>query len=319
MRFNILILLLSTSYMAGLSKALAQMNDGANIYTTEQQESLDTLSKRLLTQYKIKYDQHLEDFKKDLREWNPHIKRWDAIPPFSNLYIEYPYPAYLSYHYAPELQRSSSDVNFKKSSNRLKVFPAIGLFATNNKETDQQTATTNFSGIQPMIELKTIYSNDLFGTLAIDLLTKKIIKNSLNLPINFDYRIQYIPKRNFTGNIKFSISHSTITHSYIGKHSEADLTYKLKSHFIGLGFIIPKDHSWFEFYFEKAYSGEASSSESTQKASKGFRLNTEWIYPISDKFRIIPGLSYYSLKQTSTQYQLSAFNACLSMAREFEF
>ena len=319
MRFNILILLLSTSYLTSPSKALAQTNDGPNIYTIEQQESLDTLASKLLTQYKIKYNQHLEDLKKDLREWNPHIKTWDAIPLFSNLYIEYPYPAYLSYHYAPILQKSSSNINFKKNSNRLKVFPGIGLFITNNKETDQQTATTNFSGIQPMIELKTIYSNDLFGTLAIDLLTKKIIKNSLNLPINFDYRLQFIPKKNFTGNFKFAISHSIINHSYVGKHSEADTTYQLKSSFIGLGFIIPKDHSWFEFYIEKAYFGKATSSESTQKASKGFRLNTEWIYPISDKLRLIPGLSYYSLKQTSTQYQLSAFNACLSMAREFEF
>jgi hypothetical protein len=42
-----------------------------------------------------------------------------------------------------------------------------------------------------------IYSNDLFGTLSIDLLTKKIITNSLNLPINFDYRLQYIQREIF--------------------------------------------------------------------------------------------------------------------------
>lgn len=207
----------------------------------------------------------------------------------------------------------------EKTIRSFEFYPGVGIFLASNKEVDRQAVTTTFTGIQPLVEFKGIYSDNVFGSLSIDLFAKKIIQNVLHFPLNFDNRLQFVPKWNFTDFFRFAISHSTLTHSYAGKYSDSNIEYTLKSNFIGFGFVIPRDHYWFEFYLEKAYSGETTSLISSQKASKGIRLDTEWVYPVSEKLRIIPGLNYYSLNQESAQYQLKVFEARLILAREFEF
>ncbi len=58
-------------------------------------------------------------------------------------------------------------------------YPGIGAFLASNTEYDRDVTTRTLSGLQPMIQLKGIYSSDLFGSLSIDFLTKKIVSRSL--------------------------------------------------------------------------------------------------------------------------------------------
>jgi hypothetical protein len=74
----------------------------------KEKESLDSVANKLIPRYKFKYNNRIEDFKKDLVEWNPQITSWDAIPLYSNIYVEYPYPAYISFPYAPKLVQGTN-------------------------------------------------------------------------------------------------------------------------------------------------------------------------------------------------------------------
>lgn len=80
----------------------------ATVYMIKEKESLDSLAQKLLPRYKVKYGKRIEEFKSDLVEWNPQITTWDKIPMFSNIYIEYPYPAHISTKYAPKLTRGTN-------------------------------------------------------------------------------------------------------------------------------------------------------------------------------------------------------------------
>ena len=81
----------------------AQSDLSATVYMIKGKESLESVASKLLPKYKVKYGKRIEDFKRDLMQWNPHISTWDKIPLFSNIYIEYPYPAYISHPYAAKL------------------------------------------------------------------------------------------------------------------------------------------------------------------------------------------------------------------------
>lgn len=199
------------------------------------------------------------------------------------------------------------------------VYPGIGAFLTIDSEKDGTISSSTFSGLQPMIQLKGIYSNTSVGTICLDLLAKKIITNKFSFPINSDYRFQVVPKWNFTEHFRFAISHSIITHSYVGKSSETEIVYKLNSKFIGFGIVVPSDIFWFEIFFEKAYSGETKSIESTKQATKGYRLDSELVYPIAKNWRILPGLNYYKLEKNSADYSLSVVELRAVLARDFEF
>jgi hypothetical protein len=78
-----------------------------SIYMTKGPESIDSIVSKLMTKYKVKYGngKRIEDFKADLKNWNPHILTWDDIPSFTNIYVEYPYPVHLSHPYAESLER----------------------------------------------------------------------------------------------------------------------------------------------------------------------------------------------------------------------
>lgn len=99
-----------------------------NVYMIKGKESLDSIATKLLPRYKVKYGKRIEDFKKDLVEWNTHITNWERVPLFSNIYIEYPYPAHISYPYAPKLAAGTnyavlnSDAETPIGNNRFTVF-----------------------------------------------------------------------------------------------------------------------------------------------------------------------------------------------------
>lgn len=201
----------------------------------------------------------------------------------------------------------------------LELCLGIGTFTAFNNEVDRTVKTSTFSGIQPLFQFKGIYSLESVGSISADLLAKKIINDKFSFPINIDYRIQLVPKWNYNGSFKFALSHSLLRHSYIGKSSNMEIAYKLESSFIGAGLVIPADDFWFEFYIEKAYSGKAKSSESTKKVNSGIRFDSELIYSLTKKLKIIPGINYYQFKLPSERYQFSVYEARLVLAREFEF
>ena len=142
---------------------------------------------------------------------------------------------------------------------------------------------------------------------------------NLNVIINIDYRFQYVPKWNLDSKVKLAISHSVLRHSYVGKSSNTELAYELKSNFIGAGLVFGEDNFWLELFIVKAYSGETKSSEVTKKSNTGIRFDSELVYPISEYLRIIPGINYYQVKESSLNYQLSVYEARFVIAREFEF
>ena len=221
-------------------------------------------------------------------------------------------------------QESVQEINSKKTKiaevvQSFNIYPGLGGFFAKDLEKDRLTTSSTFSGLQPMLQFKGIYSHSEFGSIAIDILAKKIINNKYSFPVNTDFRLQVIPEWNFTNYFRIALSHSIITHSYVGKNTDTDIAYKLKSNFIGLGFVVPKDNFWFELFFEKAYKGQTSSNEATQEASSGLRIDSEIVYPISNDWRIIPGLNYYQLKQNSTNYSLSVFELRTVLSRSFEF
>lgn len=199
------------------------------------------------------------------------------------------------------------------------LYPGVGLFIARDSESDRAVSTSTLTGIQPLVQFKGIYSTSLFGSICVDILAKKIINDKFSFPVNTDYRVQLVPKWNFTDNFRFSFSHSIISHSYVGKSTDTEIAYKLKSNFIGFGFVVPREVFWLEFFIEKAYSGETQSTESTQSASKGFRLDSEIVYPISKNWRILPGINYYHLKQNSAEYSLSVVELRTVFARDFDF
>lgn len=199
------------------------------------------------------------------------------------------------------------------------LYPGLGFFIASDKEINGNAKTDTFIGIQPMIQLKGIYSSSLFGSLAVDLLTKKIITNKFTFPINFDYRLQFVPKWNISDTFKMALSHSVLQHSYVGSNNQKEVAQELNSNFIGLGLVIPSEKYWFELYLEKAYTTKKKSLQSTQSIGSGFRLDTEVVYSIYEKWRLIPGFNYYKVEDKSTNYSLEVVEARLVFAREFEF
>lgn len=219
----------------------------------------------------------------------------------------------------PVSEAPVEEVEEVKSIHSFDLYPGIGGFVANDTEEDRSVKTETFTGLQPLVQLKGIYSSDLFGSLAIDLLTKKIFTDNFSFPINFDYRIQLLPKWNISDNFKLAVSVSSIQHSYVGKSNETEVAYKLTSNFVGVGMVIPTDKFWFEFYVEKAIDGETTSGVQTQNTSEGWRFDTELVYSLYDKWRLLPGINYYKIEDETTDYSLGVFETRLVFAREFEF
>lgn len=124
--------------------SIAQADDQQNVYMIKGKESLDSLANKLLPKYKIKYGKRIEDFKKDLVEWNSHITTWDRIPLYSNVYVEYPYPTHISHPYAPKLTAGTnynvlnSDAETPIGNNRFTIF---GMYTASAGDFQEQLKT----------------------------------------------------------------------------------------------------------------------------------------------------------------------------------
>lgn len=131
----------------------AQSSNGPAIYMIKTKESLDAVANKLLPRYKIKYGKRIEDFKRDLREWNPHITTWNEIPLFSNIYVEYPYPVHISHPYAERLIAEknynvlNSDAETPIGTNKFTVF-AMYTASAGNFEEQLTTQTGSISSTQ---------------------------------------------------------------------------------------------------------------------------------------------------------------------------
>ena len=110
------------------------------VYMIKKKESLDSVATKLLARYKTTYGKRIEDFKKDLMTWNPQINNWNEIPMFSNIYVEYPYPAYISHPWAEKLDADknynviNSDAETPNGANTFTVYAAYTASAGNFQE-----------------------------------------------------------------------------------------------------------------------------------------------------------------------------------------
>lgn len=77
-------------------------------YKVQNRENLETIGKKFLPKYKVKYGERIEEYKTDLKIWNKHIRDWNNIAEGSRIYIENPYPVFVSDSgYAPNLMPSA--------------------------------------------------------------------------------------------------------------------------------------------------------------------------------------------------------------------
>ncbi|MBC7429205.1 MAG: hypothetical protein H7336_11370 [Bacteriovorax sp.] len=126
----------------------AQATVPATVYMIKAKESIESVATKLLPRFKAKYGKRIEDFKRDLMEWNPHISTWDPIPMFSNIYVEYPYPVYISHKWAAPLQAETnynvlnSDAETPIGTNKFTVF---AMYTASAGTFQEQLTTQNGS------------------------------------------------------------------------------------------------------------------------------------------------------------------------------
>lgn len=215
------------------------------------------------------------------------------------------------------VEKQSSNVTIH-SYKSFVLYAGAGGFVSRTQEKSEDASNSTFSGLQPIVQAKAIYSHTKIGSLSFDGFAKKIFTGQFSFPVNFDYRFQYLPIWNFQKYVRLAFSHSAIKHSYVGKADGEDKPFLLKSKFIGVGLVVPQDTFWYEFYFEKAYEGQMSSSSGNESrhSSGGYRFDTELVYPYSKKWRLIPGLNYYVLSDKQTD-RFTVLEARLILGYEF--
>lgn len=206
---------------------------------------------------------------------------------------------------------------YTRSRSDYDLYVGGGAFMARDVELDRASKTTTMTGFQPMVQLKGIYSHSSIGSLAIDVLAKKIFNKEFSFPVNTDFRLQYIPKWIDLGSVNLAASFSTITHSYVGIPEEDEKEYTLKANFLGLGVVLPKGSYWYEIYIEKAISSTTKSDDQTITLDEGWRLDSELIYPLGDDWRLIPGINYYTTKSGADDYQMTVLELRTTIAVEF--
>lgn len=199
----------------------------------------------------------------------------------------------------------------------LILLPGVGGFTASNNSMEGDSITNTFTGLQPIGQFKAIYSHRSFGSFSMDVLLKQIVNDQYSFPLNIDYRFQYVPKWNFTDSFRFAVSHSSLRHSYVGKMIDEDKAFQLQSQFIGIGVVVPRETWWFEFYFEKSYSGSVRGGLGNLNTDNGYRFDSELIYPVSEHWRIIPGINYFTFSD-SGDYDFQVIETRLVLAREFD-
>ncbi|MBC7540689.1 MAG: hypothetical protein H7281_17855, partial [Bacteriovorax sp.] len=58
-------------------------------------DNIETIAKRNIYKFKLKYNNRLTDFQEDIKKWNPLISDWSQPPENQNIYIDYPYSSFL--------------------------------------------------------------------------------------------------------------------------------------------------------------------------------------------------------------------------------
>lgn len=206
---------------------------------------------------------------------------------------------------------------YSNATSSFEIYAGAGGFVARDVEADRSTSTTTMTGIQPMAQVKGIYSHSSIGSLAVDVLAKKIFNSEFSFPVNTDFRFQYIPKWINLGDINLAVSYSMLKHSYVGKPEEEEKEYELSANFVGVGFVWPKETYWFEVYLEKALASETESDDQTIKLNEGWRVDSELIYPLTRTLRLIPGINYYTTKNSSKEYQMTVLELRSTIAWEF--
>ena len=197
------------------------------------------------------------------------------------------------------------------------LYMGAGGFYANNTYQFEDTKSVTKSGLQPVIQAKFIWSHEAFGSLAFDIFAKKIFNNQFSFPLNIDGRIQFLPKYNLPGDFKLALSHSFLKHSYaVGEESSKGSVQKLNGRFIGLGVVVPKDNFWYEFYFEKMYAGTNESKLGNISVKDGWRIDSELVYPIFDKWKFIPGVNYFQFDNSAKKANLNVWELRMVFARE---
>lgn len=153
-----LIFLLGLLIVCSIPDLFARSTELPAIYMIKHKESLEDIAVKLLPKNKIKYGKRIEDLKEDLKDWNPHITNWNEIPLDSNIYIENPYPVFISFPYAEKLQAGknytlvNTDAESPLDNKNFTVFAAYTASAGTFQEnltavsgTIQSTQNSTFS------------------------------------------------------------------------------------------------------------------------------------------------------------------------------
>ena len=83
---------------------LVVSNGHANdVHYTEPKDTIDTIADKYFGQNKLKYNNRIEEYKKDLKKWNAKIKDWSHFKTGTPLYVDFPYPPFIqnSYYTTP--------------------------------------------------------------------------------------------------------------------------------------------------------------------------------------------------------------------------
>lgn len=100
-------------------------------YMVKDRENLDSIGKKFLSNYRVKYGVHLEEYKTDLKLWNKHVNNWNNIAEGTRIYIENPYPVFVANSdYAPNLSVSP------ESDMLLRKYRVADFFEENSNETE---------------------------------------------------------------------------------------------------------------------------------------------------------------------------------------
>jgi hypothetical protein len=218
------------------------------------------------------------------------------------------------------VKRSQQSQKLIRPANQFatQLYLGGGGFIARNAETAAGVRTESLTGLQPMAQVKGIFTATHWGSVSLDAMAKKILNAPFDFPVNFDYRLQLLPRWSAGKNLRFAVSLSEVRHSYVGKAASEDIAVDLRSRFAGLGVVIPQEKSWFELYVEKAFDGRVRprGEGAGKSATGGYRVDTEYVSPFAGAWFLIPGLNYYALS-TNNDYRFHVIEARLTFAREF--
>ncbi len=133
-KFKQLFLLLGICFLAQNSYSIEFSYE---TYMVKDRETLDSIGKKFLQKYKVKYGERIEEFKTDLKTWNRHVKNWNRLPEGTRIYIENPYPVFVSgSDYAPSL------IDPIEASGKNKQYRVADFFEESTVTSDLDESTT---------------------------------------------------------------------------------------------------------------------------------------------------------------------------------